>query len=146
MLYCHFFISYRATPNSTAQYILHGREMILPNEGVLKAKISPEIHDVDQVQRLENLKANLRKTYKEVRLHNRKAHQKNKAYYDKKSKKMKFDVHDKVYLFCPARKPGRCYKFRSFWQGPFVVAQKLSDLNYKIVNKKGKEFGYIFTV
>jgi len=74
------------------------------------------------------------------RQHNRKTHQKNKAYYDKKAKERKFEVHDKVYLFCPARKPGRCHKFRSFWQGPFIVVQKLSDLNYKIVNRNGKEF------
>ena len=85
------------------------------------------------------MKAGLRKAYKEVRLNNRKAHQKNKSYYDKKAKERMFDVHDKVYLFCPARKPGRCHNFRSFWQGPFVVVQKLSDLNYKIVDKKGKE-------
>jgi hypothetical protein len=45
-----------------------------------------------------------------------------------------------VYLFCSVRKPGKCYKFRSFWQGPFIVVQKLSDLNYKILDKKGKEF------
>jgi len=135
-----FFMAYRATEHSTTQYspfyLLHGREMILPNEGDLKAKISPEIHDVDQVQRLENLKASLRKAYKEVRLNNRKAHQKNKAYYDKKAKERKSEV----YLFCPARNPGRCHNFRTFWQGPFVVVQKLSDLNYKIVDKKGKEF------
>jgi len=43
-------------------------------------------------------------------------------------------------LFCPARKQGRCHKFRSFLQGPFIVVQKLSYLNYKIVNKNGKEF------
>ena len=55
-------------------------------------------------------------------------------------------VHDKVYLFCPARKPGRRHKFRSFWQGPFIVVQKLSDLNYKIVDKKGKEFVVLLTV
>jgi hypothetical protein len=42
-------------------------------------------------------------------------------------------------LFCPARNPGRCHKFRSFWQGPFVVVQKWSGLNYKIVDRKGKE-------
>jgi hypothetical protein len=88
--------------------------MVLPNEGDLKAKISPDIQDVDQVQRLKNLKSSLLKAYKEVRLNNWKAHQKNKAYYDKKAKERKFEVHDKVYLFCPARKPGRCHKFRSF--------------------------------
>jgi hypothetical protein len=31
-------------------------------------------------------------------------------------------------------------KFRSFWRGPFIVVQKLSNLSYKIVNKKGNEF------
>jgi len=121
-------------------YLLHGQEMVLPNEGDLKAKISHDIQNVDQVNRLENLKSSLKKAYKEVRLNNQKAHQKNKAYYDKKAKERKFEVNDKVYLFCPARKPGRCHKFRSFWQGPFIAVQKLSDLNYKIVNRKGKEF------
>jgi len=86
------------------------------------------------------LKSSLLKAYKEVRLNNQRAHQKNKAYYDKKAKERKLEVHDKVYLFCPARKPGRCHKFRSFWQGPFIVVQKLCDLNYKTVEKKGKEF------
>jgi hypothetical protein len=90
--------------------------------------------------RLENLKSSLKKAYREVRLNNQKAHQKYKTYYDKKAKERKFEVDDKVYLFCPARKPGRCHKFRSFWQGPFIVVQKLSDLKYKIVNKKGKAF------
>ena len=74
--------------------------MVLPNEGDLKAKISPDIRDVDQVQRLESLKSSLLKAYKEVRRNNRKSHQKNKAYYDKKAKERKFEVHDKVYLFC----------------------------------------------
>ena len=63
--------------------------MVLPNERDLKAKISPDIRDVDQAQRLENLKSSLLKAYKEVRLNNRKAHQKNKAYYDKKTKERK---------------------------------------------------------
>jgi len=78
-----FFMAFTATPHSTTQYspfcLLHGREMILPNEGELKAKISPEIHDADQVQRLENFKAIRRKANKDVRHNNRKAHLKNKA-------------------------------------------------------------------
>jgi hypothetical protein len=112
--------------------------MVLPNKGDLKAKVLHDIQDDDQVKRLENLKSSLKKAYKEVRLNSQKAHQKDKAYCDKKAKERKFEVNDKVYLFCPARKPGRCHKFRSFWQQPFIV-QKLSDLNYKIVNKKEKK-------
>jgi chloramphenicol O-acetyltransferase len=75
-----------------------------------------------------------------IRLNNQKAHQKNKSHYDKKAKERKFEINDKVYLFCSARKPGRCHKFRLFWQGPLIVVEKVSDLNYKIVNKEGKKF------
>jgi hypothetical protein len=59
--------------------------MVLPNEGDIKAKTSHDIQDIDQVKRLENLKSSLKKAYKEVRLNNQKAHQKNKT-YDKKAK------------------------------------------------------------
>jgi hypothetical protein len=113
--------------------------MVFPNEGDVKAKLSPEIQDVDQVQRLEKLKTSLRQANKDVRLNNQKSHKKNKAYYDKKAKERTFEVNDKVYLFCPARKAGRCHTFIAFWQGSIVV-KRLSDLNYKIVDKKGKEF------
>jgi hypothetical protein len=99
--------------------------MVLPNEGNLKVKISHDIQDIKQVERLENLKSSLKKAYKEFRLNSQKAHRKKEAYYDKKAKKRKGEVNDKVYLFCSARKPGRCHKFRSFWQGPFIVVQKL---------------------
>jgi hypothetical protein len=98
-----FFMAYRATPYSTTGYnpfcLLHGLEMVLPNEGYLKAKISPDIQNLDKVQSLENLKSSLIRAYKEVRLNNRKAHQKNKASYDK-AKERKFEVNDKVHLFC----------------------------------------------
>jgi hypothetical protein len=134
----------RATPHSTTGcspfYLLHAREIVLPNEGDLKARVLPDVRDADQVERLENLKSCLMKVCKEVRLNNRKALQKNKACYDKKAKERKSEVNDKVYLFCPVRKPGRCYKFRSFWRGPFIGVQRLSDLNYRIMDKKGKEF------
>ena len=44
-------------------YLLHGREMILPNEGDLKPNVSLDIQDADQVQRLENFKSSLMKAY-----------------------------------------------------------------------------------
>jgi hypothetical protein len=65
-----FLMVYRATPHSTTGYspfyLPHGREMVLPNEVDLKAKTSPNIQDVDQVQRLENLKFSLMKAHTEV--------------------------------------------------------------------------------
>jgi hypothetical protein len=49
-----FLLAYRGTPHSTTGYsplyLLHGREMVLPNEGDLKAKVLHDIQDVDQVE------------------------------------------------------------------------------------------------
>ena len=114
--------------------------MVVPNEGKLKAKISPDIQDADQVQGLGKLKSSLIKAYKEVGVKNRTAQQKNKADCNKKAKERKFEVNDKVYLFCLIREPGRCHKFRSFWNGHFIIVQRSSDLNYKIIDKKGMEY------
>jgi hypothetical protein len=61
-------MAYRATPNTTTKYgpfyLLHGREMPLPTNENLKAKISKE--NPSHSQRLENLKARLRAAYKLV--------------------------------------------------------------------------------
>lgn len=75
-------------------YLLHDRDIVLPNEGKLKAKISPGIQDADQFQRLGNLKSSLIKAYKEVRLDNKRAQQKNKADYNKKAEERKFEIND----------------------------------------------------
>ena len=56
-----YLMSYRATPHMTTHfslyYLLHGREMALPNSDNLKAKFSKE--NFDQDRRLENLKSSL---------------------------------------------------------------------------------------
>jgi hypothetical protein len=81
---------------------------------------------------------NLRKTHEEVRNSDRKAHEVNKKYYDRKVKERNFEVDDKVYLFCPGKEPGRCQKFRKFWRRPYRIVEKFSELNYKIVDVTGK--------
>jgi hypothetical protein len=73
-----FLMAYRATLHITTGYspfnLLRGQEIVLPNKGDIETKIPPEIQDVDQVQRRENLKSSLMKAYKDVRFNNRKAH------------------------------------------------------------------------
>jgi hypothetical protein len=72
-------MAYRATSHSTTGYspfyLLHDREMVLPNEGDLKAKISHNIQDVDQVKRLEKLnlvwRKHIRKLGSIIRRHTR---------------------------------------------------------------------------
>jgi hypothetical protein len=138
-----FLMAYRATPHGTTHYspfyLLHGREMNLPAEEDLKAQTPEQEQNFEHAQRLENLKFSLREAYKAVGINSRRSHDKNKEIYDRKAKERKFEVNDIVYLFCPARKEGGCQKFRKFWQGPYKVVAKLSELNYRIVAQNGRE-------
>ncbi|KDR11716.1 hypothetical protein L798_14477, partial [Zootermopsis nevadensis] len=138
-----FLMAYRATPHSTTRfspfYLLHSREMKLPTQDDLQAKLPEELQNSEHATRLENLKFSLKKAYEVVKENNRKSHEKNKENCDKKAKERHFQIGDVVYLFCPAKKPGKCQKFKRVWQGPYKIIAKLSSLNYRIIDKKGKE-------
>jgi len=43
-----------------------------------------------------------------------------------------------VYLYNPALKPGLTRKFAKPWIGPCQIAKKISELNYEIVDEKGR--------
>jgi hypothetical protein len=139
-----YMIAYRGTPHGTHGsspfYLLHGREMILPTSQDLKAKLTAEVRETENAYRLEKLKSTLQSAYKTVRENNRKAHDTNKQYYDRKAKERQFIPDEIVYLFNPARKPGQSSKFFFAWQGPYKVTVRMSKLNYRVVNQRGKEF------
>jgi hypothetical protein len=97
------------------------------------------MQNADYGRKLENLKINFRKAYAEVRKNKKKAQKVNKKYYDGKAKERKFEVDDKVYLFCPTKKPGRCQKFRKLWRGLYKILENISDLNYRIIDIAGRE-------
>ena len=97
-----YLMSYRATPNTTtgfsSYYLLHGREMALPNSDNLKTKLPKEKENFDQDCRLQNLKSSLQLAYKEVKKANRRSHLNNKRLYDRKAKLRSFQLEDTVYL------------------------------------------------
>jgi hypothetical protein len=114
--------------------------MILPTSQALKAKLTAEARETENANRLEKLKSTLQSAYKTVRENNRKAHDTNKRYYDRKAKERQFRPGEIVYLFNPSRNPGQSSKFFFAWQGPYRVTACLSKLNYRVVNQQGKEF------
>jgi hypothetical protein len=116
--------------------LLHGRETVLPNTDNLKARLPKDNTDDDQ--RLENLKTNLRLAYKLAVKANKKSHQNNKRLYDRKAKPREIEVHDFVYLYNLALKPGLTRKFAKPWSGSCQVTKKISELNYEIMYSKGK--------
>jgi len=111
--------------------------MTLPNSDSLKEKFPQD--NPSHEERLENLKSYLKLACKSVAKANRKSHQRNKRYYDRKAKPRQFTVNELVYLHNPATKPGLTRKFSKSWQGPYKVTKKLSDLNYEIIDQYGKK-------
>jgi hypothetical protein len=138
-------MAYRATPNTTTGYspffLLHGREMTLPSNEDLKAKVGKD--DRNLKQRIANLKSTLKLAYRSVRRANQKAYQTNKKYYDRKAKPREFKVGDFAYLYNPAIKPGLSRKFKKPWEGPFEVIARKSDINYEILNRNRKQVVHI---
>ena len=136
-----FLMAHREQPHSNTGYspfyLLHGREMQLLSNDTLRARCVQGSTNLDQ--RIENLKARLRRVYKEVGKANRKAHQNSKRLHHRKAKARHFEANDLVYLYTPAMKPGLTKKFRKFWSGPYKVIRKLSELNYEIISKDNRK-------
>ena len=95
--------------------------------------------DPNLSQRMNNLKATLKRAYKSVGIANKRSHQTNKEYYDRRAKPRSFEVGEYVYVFNPARKPGLSKKFFKSWAGPFKVTTKISDLNYEVLGKNDRK-------
>jgi len=110
--------------------------MVLPSTENLKARLPKD--NTDEDQRLENLKSNLRLAYKLAAKANRKSHLNNKRLYDRKAKPREFEAQDLVYLHNRALKPGLTRKFAKPWIGACQITKKISELNYEIVDLKGK--------
>jgi hypothetical protein len=113
--------------------------MVIPTTQNLKPNVPHNEEPSDQAARLENLKSSLRRAYKLVRENSRKYHAYNKRYYDRLAKVRSFRAGDLVYVFYPAVKAGRSSKFHKAWSEPCRITAKKSDLNYEIVDHKGKK-------
>jgi hypothetical protein len=106
-------MAYRATPHTTTGYspfyLLHGREMSLPGNDNLKAKVATNACDIDK--RIEGLKASLRSAFISVKWANKTSHQRDKKYHDRRAKHLEFKVGDLVSLYQPDRRSGLSAKF-----------------------------------
>jgi transposase InsO family protein len=139
----YFLMSYRASPHSSSGhspfFLLHGREMNLPHTHNLRAKLTPGAQRLDEAGRLRSLQATISRANKVVRENLRKSRARNKKYYDRAAKPRVLRKGQIVYLHNPARKPGVSQKFTPVWKGPFAVRERVGELDYKIVDMRGKE-------
>lgn len=121
----------------TPFYLMFGREMRLPIDVMIG---SPEGTDEQQLygQFATKLQHNLTSSYQCARENLKTAQQRQKEYYDKGTKKSLYQAGDKVYLHNPHIKQGEASKFHRHWKGPFTIAERITDVNYRLKGPKGK--------
>jgi len=94
-----YLMSYRATHHTTTGfspfYLLHGREITLPNSESLRAQLPQD--NPSHEERLEHLKSNLNLAYKLVAKANRNSHRRNNRYYDRKGKPRQFTINELLF-------------------------------------------------
>ena len=64
------------------------------------------------------------------RLHQ--VHLRQKAYYDTNRREAQYEEGDLVLIYKPFRKVGKSEKLLHRWLGPYLVAGRLSELNYEV--------------
>ena len=137
---------HRATPHSITKfspfYLLHGRDMRMPNTDDLSAQIETQRVEPENKDRVGShikiLAERLKEAYDIVREQNKIGREKQKIRYDKNTKLKTFSEGDYIYLKEMAVGPGKSKKFRSRWRGPYLITKQFSDLNYQIQIKPGK--------
>ena len=78
------------------------------------------------------LRENLEMTHTFVRQNTGVSIQRQKRYYDRKTRFENFEVNDNVYVLFPVKQVGLTAKFCSFWRGPFQIKERLCDVLFVV--------------
>ena len=117
--------AYRAsTQESTKEspfYLMYGRDPRLPT-ALEMDNMSCEEMDVDSYKREVSTK--LSEAWELAKNNNKKAQSKQKALYDRQTKSPQFSVGDRVFVYMPAAKACKAYKFARPFYGPYRILEQ----------------------
>ncbi|MCG7878903.1 MAG: RNase H-like domain-containing protein, partial [Candidatus Thiodiazotropha endolucinida] len=122
------------TTGFTPNYMMLGREVSVP----IDIQFGSPIERTFASEWVNKLKDRMEWAHELARLNIEGAILRQKRYHDSKLFWDSFEPGDKVFVFFPTTRPGRCRKFRGLWRGPFVIKRKLSDVTYGIKLESGK--------
>ena len=114
----------------TPYHLNFGRTPTLPID-VLLGRI-PEEQAASYPQFVQDIHKQLHMAQQLARRHLQAAHQQQKKFFDQKCQGEELRVGDRVWLYCPAIKPGRTKKFACLWKGPYTITDKTGPVNYRI--------------
>jgi transposase InsO family protein len=135
--------AYRSTPHEstgmTPNLLMMGREVRLPSELVFSRNPNSE-ETTSYVDYVAALKEKMHHAHQVAREHLSVATKRQKEIYDKRQCVHSYEPGDFIWLLEESRKPGITHKLEMSYEGPFVVKQSLSNVNFRIqLDRHGKE-------
>lgn len=137
--------AYRATPNEstklTPNLLMMGRETRLPAELVFGSIGSYQMQEVTSYgDYVDELRSHMQHAHEVARKHLDAAAKRSSEIYDTKVAVNRYNVGDAVWLLAESRKVGIMHKLEPAYEGPFLIKQKMSDINFLLqLDKTGKE-------
>ena len=104
--------------------------MLIP----LNLMYRPRSLDVLRAQYAHDIRKTLINAYKIAREKLNFAHERQKNYYDRRTRGTRFKPNDFVWLWSPVVPKGVAPKFHMPWTEPFKVVRRLSDVTYEILD------------
>ena len=122
--------SVNATTGYTPFFLVHGREATLPADRSLRV---PQLQYPTDEDYLHNLNHNLKEARRVAKINTQKAANRNKQYYDRRHREVRFAPGDFVWVFYPTRIVGKTDRFLHKYHGPMkVVSVSPNGVNYTI--------------
>lgn len=118
------------TTGMTPNMLMLGRETATPLD--LMYEMPPQIKETPNNKWVWELQERLESAHTFVRKKMSQSMVRQKHYHDRKLKWKKFEPKERVYVYFPRKKAGTSSKFTSFWQGPFEVIKRMTDLTYLV--------------
>ncbi|CAC5402754.1 unnamed protein product [Mytilus coruscus] len=109
----------------TPFFFMHGRDQVLSVEA---AMCLPTITYTSSDDYTAEMVTRLQEAFTLAKDNLQAAQRKQKEQYDV----INYAIGDKIWVFNPSTKPGLLTKLLHNWHGPYVISDKLSDVNYKI--------------
>ena len=134
--------AYRSTPNEstklTPNLLSIGREIRLPADVVFNCPSTEGIPTYGD--HVERLKRKMLRAHDIARQYLNSSAKRNKQIYDTKQLLHEYHKGDVVWFLHETRKVGITPKLEKKYDGPFIVTEKMSAVNYKIqINSNGQE-------
>ena len=121
--------AFHSTTKESPYFLQHGRDPIVPYTAILtptRAKFDIDINYGSQ------LAQRLHKAFKTVKDNLENARRKREIYFNKKTKEIKYEIGEKVYLEIPPQNLGVSRKLQPLYRGPYRIINKTGPVNVTI--------------